>query len=73
MISFLNLLSKKNKVLAITAANIYVNLLNRVIDEGFIEIKNFINNNNNLDSNPNILDKDIDWFRNIIFWEIFII
>ena len=67
MISFLNLLSKKNKVLAITAADIYVNLLNRVIDEGFIEIKNFINNNNNLDSNPNILDKDIDWFRNIIF------
>ena len=67
MINFLNLLSKKNKVLAITAADIYVNLLNRAIDEGFIEIKNFINNNNNLDSNPNIHDKDIDWFRNIIF------
>ena len=67
MVSFFNLLSKKNKVLAITAADIYVNLLNSVIDEGFIEIKDFINNNNNLDGNPNILDKDIDWFRNIIF------
>ena len=55
MINFLNLLSKKNKVLAITAADIYVNLLNRVIDEGFIEKNNFINNNNNLDSNPNIM------------------
>ena len=53
MISFLNLLSKIRFLLLLRL--IYVNLLNRVIDEGFIEIKNFINNNNNLDSNPNIL------------------
>ena len=67
MINFLGLLSKKNKVKAKTAASIYVNLLNKVIDEGFVEIKEFINNNNNLDSRPNLIDQDIDWFRNIIF------
>jgi len=67
MIKFLGLLSKKKKVKAKLAANIYVNLLNNVIEVGFVEIKDFINNNNNLEDNPNLTDLDIDWFRNIVF------
>ena len=67
MIKFLGLLSKKKKVKAKLAANIYVNLLNNVIEVGFVEIKDFINNNNNLEDNPNLTDIDIDWFRNIVF------
>ena len=67
MIKFLGLLSKKKKVKPPMAISIYVSLLKNVISEGFIEIKDFINNNNNLESNPNIHNKDIDWFRNIIF------
>ena len=67
MIKFLGLLSKKKKVKANVAAAIYVSLLNNVIQEGFVEIKGFINNNNNLEENPNLTDIDIDWFRNIIY------
>ena len=67
MIKFLGLLSKKKKVKANVAAAIYVSLLNNVIKEGFVEIKDFINNNNNLEDNPNLTDIDIDWFRNIIY------
>ena len=67
MIKFFGLLSKKKKVQAKNTASIYVIALNNVIDEGFVEIKEFINNNNNLESNPNISDKAIDWFRNIVF------
>ena len=67
MIKFLGLLSKKKKVKADVAAAIYVSLLNNVIKEGFVEIKDFINNNNNLEENPNLTDIDIDWFRNIIY------
>ena len=67
MIKFLGLLSKKKKVKAELAATIYVNLLNNVIEVGFVEIKDFINNNNNLEDNPNLTDLDIDWFRNIVF------
>jgi hypothetical protein len=67
MIKFLGLLSKKKKVKPHTAVSIYVTLLHNVISQGFIEIKDFINFNNNLESNPNIEDKDIDWFSNVIF------
>jgi hypothetical protein len=67
MIKFLGLLSKKKKVKANVAAAIYVGLLNNVIQEGFVEIKSFINNNNNLEDSPNLTDIDIDWFRNIIY------
>ena len=67
MIKFLGLLSKKKKVKANVSAAIYVSLLNNVIKEGFVEIKDFINNNNNLEENPNLTDIDIDWFRNIIY------
>jgi hypothetical protein len=67
MIKFLGLLSKKKKVNLPTAISIYVSLLQKVILEGFVEIKDFINNNNNLESKPNIKDTDIDWFLNVIF------
>ena len=66
MIKFLGLLKKK-KVKPATAISIYVALLQNVITGGFIEIKDFINNNNNLESNPNLDDNDIDWFSNVIF------
>ena len=59
--------SKKKKVKPATTASIYVTLLQNVVSEGFIEIKDFINNNNNLESNPNLNDTDIDWFSNVIF------
>ena len=67
MIKFFGLLSKKKKIEPKIMASIYVAALNNVITEGFIEIKDFINNNNNLDSNPHITNNDIDWFSNIIF------
>ncbi len=67
MIKFFGLLSKKKKIEPKIMASIYVAALNNVITEGFIEIKDFINNNNNLDANPNITNNDVDWFSNIIF------
>jgi len=67
MIKFFGLLSKKKKVKPELTASIYVAALNNVIDEGFVEIKDFINNNNNLEDNPNLTNEDIKWFRNIIF------
>ena len=67
MIKFLGLLSKKKKVKPSTAVSIYVALLQNVISEGFIEIKDFINHNNNLECNPNLDETDIDWFSNVIF------
>ena len=67
MINFFGLLSNKKKVNAKEAVSIYVAALNNVIDQGFIEIQEFINNNNNLDSCPEIGINNIDWFRNIVF------
>ncbi|MDG1283839.1 MAG: hypothetical protein P8N46_04200, partial [Flavobacteriales bacterium] len=67
MIKFLGLLSKKKKVKPVTAASIYVMVLQNVINEGFTEIKDFINNNSNLESNPNLNYKDVNWFSNVIF------
>ena len=67
MINFLGLLLKKKKVKPVTAISIYVKLLQNVISEGFVEVKDFINNNNNLESNPDLKDTDIDWFSKVIF------
>ena len=67
MIKFLGLLSKKKKVKPAIAVSIYVTVLQNVIDSGFIEIKDFINNNNNLVNNPNLKESDIDWFSNVVF------
>ena len=46
MIKFFGLLSKKKKVDPKLTASIYVAALNNVVDEGFVEIKDFINDNN---------------------------
>jgi len=44
MINFFGLLSNKKKVNAKEAVSIYVAALNNVIDQGFIEIQEFIKN-----------------------------
>lgn len=67
MIKFFGLLSKKKRIDSRIACSIYVATLNNVINEGFVEIKEFINNNNNLEGNPDLRDEDVKWFRNIIF------
>lgn len=67
MIKFFGLLSKKKKIALSKVAPIYVSELDNVIDQGFVEIKDFINNNNNLEDSPNLSHEDIVWFRNIIF------
>ncbi len=67
MIKFLGLLSKKKKVKPELTASIYVAILQNVINEGFVEIKGFINNNNNLVSSPNLSNNDIVDFSTIIF------
>jgi hypothetical protein len=67
MIKFLGLLSKKKKISSVKTANLLVTTLDEVIVNGFVEIQDFINNNNNLERNPNLTDKDIRWFRLIVF------
>ena len=67
MIKFFGLLSNKKKIKIESTISIYVAALNNVIENGFVEIQDFINNNNNLESNPNIKKDMISWFRNVIF------
>ena len=67
MIKFFGLLSKKKKIKIKSLVSIYCQTLDEVIDGGFVEIKDFINNNNNLENNPNLQHNDIKWFRIIIF------
>tara|TARA_S200000501_G_scaffold369622_1_gene409389 strand:+ start:181 stop:738 length:558 start_codon:yes stop_codon:yes gene_type:complete len=67
MIKFLGLLSKKKKVKPDITVSIFVKLLENVISEGYFEIKDFINHNNNLEINPNLKDVDVDWFSCVIF------
>ncbi len=67
MLKFLGLLSKKKKIKSKTTISIFVSVLRNVILEGFIEVKDFINNNNNLEKSPNLKDTDIEWFNNVVF------
>jgi len=67
MIKFFGLLSKKEKVKIKSLVSIYCQTLDEVINQGFVEIKDFINNNNNLENNPNLQQNDIKWFRIIIY------
>ena len=67
MIKFFSLLSKKSKINVRDASAIYRSALDEVIYEGFIEIKDFINQNNNLENNPNLQSSDVKWFRLIIY------
>ena len=63
MIKFLGLLSKKNKIKSNVAITIFVRVLRNVILEGFTEVKDFINHNNNLEKSPDLKDTDIKWFK----------
>ena len=63
MIKFFSLLSKKSKINIKDASEIYRSALDEVIYEGFVEIKDFINQNNNLENNPNLQSSDVKWFR----------
>ena len=63
MIKFLGILSKKKKITASKIAHLLVETLDEVIVNGFVEIQDFLNNNNNLERNPNLTNKDIRWFR----------
>lgn len=67
MIKFFSLLSKKSKINIKDASEIYRSALDEVIYEGFVEIKDFINQNNNLENNPNLQSSDVKWFRLIIY------
>ena len=53
MIKFFGLLSKKKKISSLKTTNLLVATLDEVIVNGFVEIQDFINNNNNLERNPN--------------------
>ena len=67
MIKFLGILSKKKKISASKTAHLLVETLDEVIVNGFVEIQDFLNNNNNLERNPNLTNKEIKWFRLIVF------
>ena len=67
MIKFFGLLSNKKKTRIESTISLYVAALNNVIENGFVEIQDFINNNNNLENNPNIQENMITWFSNVIF------
>ncbi len=60
-------ISKKTKITAEKTTTLLVETLDEVIINGFVELQDFINNNNNLEKNPNITDNDIKWFRLIVF------
>ncbi len=60
-------ISKKDKISVKDTANIFAVALNKVVNDGFPEIQNFLNKNNNLDKSPEISDEEIKWFRLIIF------
>ncbi|MEE2953673.1 MAG: hypothetical protein VX347_00690 [Bacteroidota bacterium] len=66
MLRFLGI-NKKQKIKALEFTRIYVENLNDVIDSGFIEIKDFINENNNLECTLELKDFDIKWFWVITF------
>ena len=59
--------TKKKKIKPSELAVLYSSTLNEVITNGFVEIKDFINENNNLEQNPNISDSQIRWFKLIVF------
>lgn len=67
MINFFGLLSKKKKINSLETTRLFVTTLDEVIVNGFVEIQDFINNNNNLERNLNLSENDIRWFRLIVF------
>ena len=67
MIKFLGILSKKKKITGSKTAHLLVETLDEVIVNGFVEIQDFLNNNNNLERNPNLTNKDIKWLGIYIY------
>tara|TARA_A100001037_G_C14971749_1_gene554016 strand:+ start:37 stop:588 length:552 start_codon:yes stop_codon:yes gene_type:complete len=61
MFSFFGI-HKKKKIKASVFVKTYVKNLNEVIDSGFSEIKDFINENHNLECTLELKDFDIKWF-----------
>ena len=59
--------NKKRKVSVKNLASIYANTLFEVIDNGFPEIIEFVNDNRKFEESPNPQRKDIIWFLMIIF------
>ena len=66
MLSFFGI-HKKKKIKASVFTKTYVRNLNEVIDSGFTEIKDFINENNNLKCTLELKDFDFKWFWIITF------
>ncbi len=60
-------ISKKKKISQDKITTLFVSVLNEVIINGYVEIQDFINNNNNLERSPKLNDDDIKWFRLIVF------
>ena len=67
MIKFLGLLSKKKKIRALDLAPIYFTAIENVVSKGFLEMSDFINQNNNFERSPGLTESDIDWFRDVVF------
>ena len=61
MLSFFGI-HKKKKIKVSLFTKTYVKNLNEVIDSGFYEIKDFINENNNLECTLELKDFDVKWF-----------
>ncbi len=59
--------SKKEKITINKLATIYSNTLFEVIDNGFPEIIEFVNDNRKFEDSPNLQRKDVSWFLMIIF------
>ena len=67
MLKFFGISKKKEKVSVQDTGIMFSSALNKVVDNGFPEIQDFLNKNNNLEKSPEIIDKDIRWFRLIVF------
>jgi len=59
--------NKKQKINVQDLATIYANTLFEVIDNGFPEIIEFVNDNRKFEESPNLQRKDVIWFLMIIY------
>ena len=59
--------SKKEKVTVKDLASIYSRTLFEVIDLGFPEIIEFVNDNRKFEESPNLKKEDANWFLMIVF------
>lgn len=59
--------SKKQKISADTTAQLFVNTLIEVVENGFEVLQDFVNTSDILPTNPKLNATDIKWFRWIVF------